>query len=157
MSTANSTPNQPPEVARFAPQKLRANTLQGMLNGYKKLRDDLDAQNRMVEQYIILDEVRARLNGFRRHKSPCGEFCYPRTFAAARNPLESAPGKYLLFTQVTRGAVPTQASLRLSARRLRLRRGRCPRLMRRLIGLMRGLVGLVRLIGVIHGGSSGYR
>ena len=45
--------NEPaPEVARFAPQKLRANTLQGMLDGYKKLRDDLDAQNRMVEQYI---------------------------------------------------------------------------------------------------------
>ena len=45
-------PEPAPEVTRFAPQKLRANTLQGMLDGYKKLRDDLDAQNRMVEQYI---------------------------------------------------------------------------------------------------------
>ena len=45
-------PEPAPEVARFAPQKLRANTLQGMLDGYRKLRDDLDAQNRMVEQYI---------------------------------------------------------------------------------------------------------
>ena len=26
--------------------------LAGMLDGYRKLRDDLDAQNRMVEQYI---------------------------------------------------------------------------------------------------------
>ena len=30
---------------------------------------------------------------------------FARTGAAARNPPGSAPGKYLLFTQVTRGAV----------------------------------------------------
>ena len=34
---------------------------------------------------------------------PAAEFYYPEP--PARNPPGSAPGKYLLFTQVTRGAV----------------------------------------------------